>query len=176
MPNSDGSPKVKAAIRLMIWGGDDGMPMKRQDAAKAAGLADVTLRQALSNPMVLKFYNAELEVLRTGERPRSIAKIAGLRDSAASERIQLDAAKYLDGGDGRGGVTVNVGVNANIAPGYMVDVSGYTADLQDVAQMGRQQPRRDPQLAQAEPETLEGVQYQRDRQGGHSLGEGEGEA
>lgn len=160
----------------MIWGDDDGIPVVRKDAAKLAGLSDETLRKAFRNPVVVKHYRDELEVLRTSARPRALHKIEHLSQNAGSERIQLDAAKYLDGGDGRGGVTVNVGVNANIAPGYMVDVSGYTADLQDVAQMGRQQPRRDPQLAQAEPATMEGVQYQRDRQGGNSLGEGEGEA
>lgn len=107
----------------MIWGGDDGLPLKRQDAAKAVGLADVTLRQALANPMVLQYYNRELDVLRTGERPRSIQRIAELRDKAESERVSLEAAKYLDGGDKRdagAGVIVNVGVT----PGYMVDVGG----------------------------------------------------
>lgn len=106
----------------MIWGGDDHIPLTRQQAATAAGIADVTLRQALGYPMVLKFYNEQIEVLRTGERPKSIHRIAELRDKAQSERVQLEASKYLDTGDRQsGGVQVNVGVN--IAPGYQVDVS-----------------------------------------------------
>jgi hypothetical protein len=105
----------------MIWGdGDKGLPLKRADAAKAVGISDVTLRQALSNPLVVRYYRDQLEVLRTGERPRSIAKIAQLRDKAKSERTQFDAAKYLDGGDRSTGVTVNVGVN--VAPGYLVTI------------------------------------------------------
>lgn len=132
MANTNGSPKVKHAINLMIWGADDGLPMRRQDAAKAAGLADVTLRQALANPMVMKFYREQLDVLRTGERPRSIAKIAALRDTAGSERVQLEAAKYLDTGDQQRGVVVNVGVGVNVQPGYAVTIPS------DMADAGRQ--------------------------------------
>lgn len=131
-PRSDGSPKVKRAIALMIWGDDSGLPLKRQDAAKAAGLADVTLRQALANPMVMKHYREQLDVLRTGERPRSIAKIAALRDNAGSERVQLEAAKYLDTGDQARGVTVNVGVGVQVQPGYQVSIPS------DMADAGRQ--------------------------------------
>lgn len=121
------SPKVKHAIDLMIWGGQDGLPLRRSDAAKAAGIADVTLRTALAQPLVLKHYNSQLDVLRTGERPRSIAKIAELRDTAKSERTQLDAAKYLDGGDKGSGITVNVGIQ-NLQPGYAIAVPQDYAD------------------------------------------------
>ena len=132
--NSDGSPNVKAAIKLMIWGGDDGLPLTRQEAAKKVGIADVTLRNALANPLVLKHYNREIEVLRTGERPKSIHRIAELRDKAESERVSLEAAKYLDSGDKQGGITVNVGVGVAVqsAPGYLVDTSRY-----DPAQVAR---------------------------------------
>jgi hypothetical protein len=76
---------------------------------------------------VLKHYNREIEVLRTGERPKSIHRIAELRDKAESERVSLEAAKYLDSGDRQAGITVNVGVGVSVqsAPGYLVDTSGY---------------------------------------------------
>lgn len=127
-PRSNGSPKVKHAIALMIWGADDGQPLKRQDAAKAAGIADVTLRTALANPLVMRHYREQLEVLRNGERPRSIAKVAALRDGAKSERVQFEAARYLDTGDQQRGVTVNVGVGLNVTPGYQIAMPSELAD------------------------------------------------
>jgi len=109
----------------MIWGGEDGLPLKRRDAAAAVGIADVTLRVAFGNPTVMRFYNEQLEVLRTGARPRGLQRIVDLVDNARTERVQFEAAKYLDGGgeQQRGGVTVNVGVN--LQPGYMVDATPF---------------------------------------------------
>lgn len=127
-PLSNGSPKVKAAINLMIWGGDDGIPMKRPEAAKAVGLSDITLRQALGNPLVFKFYNEQLEVLRSSKRPRALHTIADLSENAAGEAVKLRAAIYLDGGDKPGGVNVNVQVNS-IVPGYQVTIpQAYASD------------------------------------------------
>jgi len=118
------SPKVRAAIELMIFGSTDALPMTRQVAAKAVGLADTTLRLAFRNPLVVKHYNDQLEVLRNGARPRGLLRIIDLVDNARTERVQFEAAKYLDGGDQRaGGVTVNVGVN--LQPGYMVDATPF---------------------------------------------------
>lgn len=111
----------------MIWGGDDRLPLRRQDAAKASGIADVTLRNSLAHPLTMKFYNEQMDVLRSGARPRGLHRIIDLVDNARTERVQFEAAKYLDGGDkAHGGVTVNVGVN--IAPGYMVDATGFDAE------------------------------------------------
>lgn len=121
------SPKVKAAIELMIFGALDTPPLPRPQAAKAVGLADVSLRTAFRNPLVIHHYNQQLDVLRTSERPRALHTIAELRDKAKSERVQLEAAKYLDGGHERqGGVTVNVGVN--IEPGYQIAIAPEHAD------------------------------------------------
>lgn len=136
MPKTDGSPKVKRAIHLMIWGGDDGLPLKRQDAAKAAGLADVTLRNALANPLVLKHYNQQLQVLRDGERVRNLHAAVEIRDdsalkgTAAGGKTRLEAARFIEGRDGPASVQVNVGVN--VQPGYQI------AMPPDLADTGRQ--------------------------------------
>lgn len=111
----------------MVWGGKDGIPLTRKEAAQAAGIADVTLRNALANPLVMKYYNEQLEVLRSGARPRAFHQIVELSEGAKAEGTRLKAAIYAHGGHDRGDVNVNIQV-ANIVPGYMVDVSSYGAD------------------------------------------------
>jgi hypothetical protein len=111
--------------------------LSRKDAAARVGIADYSLYMALRNPVVMKYWNEWRDVLRTSEGPRSIHKIAHLRDNAESERVQLDAAKHLDGGDKGAGVTVNVGVN--IAPGYMVDVMEHQAGARQILNQAKSQ-------------------------------------
>jgi len=117
------SPKAKLAIELMVYEG-----MKRDEAALAAGLAAISLRQALLKPHNLAYLNECMEVLRTSGRPRALRKMIELVDDAKTERIQFEAAKYLDGMDrpshAVGATQVNVQVNntVNVTPGYAIDL------------------------------------------------------
>jgi hypothetical protein len=108
--------KVKAAIDSMIW-----EAMKRAEAATAAGIADVTLRQALLKPMVMRYYNEQLEVRRTSERPRNLSRLAEIRDQDVNLAAAVRAVQVLEqtAEGNRGGVTVNVA----IAAGYVIDLS-----------------------------------------------------
>lgn len=114
------SPTTKLAIECMVFEG-----MKRSEAAEAAGMADISLRQALLKPHNLAFMNECMEVLRTSARPRALHRMVDLLD-AKTERIQFESAKYLDGMDrpshAVGATQINVQVNAttNVTPGYMV--------------------------------------------------------
>ena len=111
------SPRVKAAVEKMVFEG-----LKRPAAAEAVGLADATLRAALGAPLVLRYLTEQMEVLRTSVRPRALQRIAELSDGAASEKVALDASKYLDSnGASSSGVTVNVGIG--ITPGYVIDLT-----------------------------------------------------
>jgi len=116
------SHKVKAAIDRMVFDA-----VARPEAAEIVGLADTTLRLAFRNPVVVKHYREQMVVLRESERPRSVNKIVALRDKAESERVQLDAAKYLDGQDRAGPANVGVQV-VNIVPGYQIGISSDMAD------------------------------------------------
>ena len=130
------SPRVKAAIELMVFGSADGPPLKRVDAAKAVQLSDTTLRIAFANPVVVQHYNAQLEVLRTSARPRAFHQIERLAESAKSEKVKFDAAKHIDTG-GRSdsaGIVVNVGVN--VQPGYLISTADYPQG--EVQQIQRQ--------------------------------------
>lgn len=115
------SKRVKEAINLMIFSG-----WSRKQAAETVGLADNSVYAALRNPEVLAYWNQQLEVLRTGERPRNIHTAIEIRDSdslretASGQKVRLEAAKMLEGDDGHRGTTVNVGIA--VTPGYVIDL------------------------------------------------------
>lgn len=112
--------KTKAAIDAMVFEGK-----LRKEAAEHAEMSDETLRQMLLKPHVLAYLNEQQEVLRTSFRPRALRKMGDLLD-AKTERIQFEAAKYLDGMDrpshAVGATQINVQVNTTttVTPGYMV--------------------------------------------------------
>ncbi|MDI7862544.1 hypothetical protein MRS76_11285 [Rhizobiaceae bacterium n13] len=132
------SPKTRAAIELMVFEGN-----KRSEAAATVGMHDESLRRALTKPNTLAYLNECMEVLRTGARPRALHKIIALSEKASSERVSLDAAKYLDGMDRGahqvGATQVNVQVNnsVNVLPGYVIDLTGDSgASAQQIEHLG----------------------------------------
>ncbi|NTG61830.1 hypothetical protein G6L45_16240 [Agrobacterium rhizogenes] len=117
------TPRQRAAIDLMVFEG-----LKRADAAKRAGITDNALRIGLSKPHVLAYLNQQQEMLRTSMRPRALNRIGELMDKADSDRVRLDAAKYIDGMDRGahqvGATQVNVQVNSSVTvtPGYVIRI------------------------------------------------------
>ena len=81
--------RVRQAVELMVW---DGKPYN--EAATEAGLTVRAMRLALARPHVMAFYKAELQVLRTSEEPRSIHRLAQIRE-AANNMPAVVAAKHL---------------------------------------------------------------------------------
>jgi hypothetical protein len=67
-------------------------------------------------------------MLRTSMRPRALNRIGELMDKADSDRVRLDAAKYIDGMDRGahqvGATQVNVQVNSSVTvtPGYVIRI------------------------------------------------------
>ncbi len=116
--------RQRRAIEAMVYDG-----AKRADAAKLAGLSDHALRQALTKPHTLAFLNECQEMLRTSLRPRALNRIGDLIDKADSDRVRLDAAKYIDGMDrgthqvGATQVNVQTNVNVTTTPGYVIDLT-----------------------------------------------------
>jgi hypothetical protein len=115
-------PRVRAFLVDLV----EGTPFK--EAAEKARITLWRARKTFADPVVRRAYLREIEVLREGERARNIHLALGLRDrgftpgcSAAESKVALEAARYLDGNEGKPGVTVNVGVR--IGPGLIVDLS-----------------------------------------------------
>lgn len=122
------SRKVKRAIDAMIWQG-----MSRKEAASHAELADESMRQALLKPQVIQYYNEQLDVLRTGGRATALNRIVSLARKSDSEKVGLDAAKYLDSNGNSDRPQVNVGVQVNVRPGYVIRVGTDTEHVQQIA-------------------------------------------
>lgn len=111
------SAKVRVAVDAMI---EDGL--KRNKAAETAGLTDNALYAALRKPDVLAYRNERLRVLRESEASRSIARVATLADTAASEHVKLGANELLMGIEGISKVTKteNMHVHQHVIPGLTV--------------------------------------------------------
>ena len=82
--------KLKVAIDEMVWSG-----LRRNDAAKLAGMAVHGLREAFRKPHVKAYYRAQLEVLRESERARNIHRLAEIRD-AGHNMPAVQAIKALE--------------------------------------------------------------------------------
>lgn len=115
--------KVKRWLDLLI----DGKPFKQ--AAEEAGLRVDRARRLLTHPMVRREYEARVDVLRTSERARNIHVAVEIRDdktlsSPAGRKVQLDAAKYLDGADGDSTRASGGSTTVNVVVGYVMDLTG----------------------------------------------------
>ena len=112
------SPKVAEAVRIMAETG-----ATRAEAAAAVGMKDDSLYRAFRSATVRRHFHQLIDQVREASRPKAVQQLAELSTSAQSEKVRLDASKYLDGAheQPRQGVTVNVGIQ--VQPGYIVDVS-----------------------------------------------------
>ena len=97
----------------MVWQGD-----KRADAATAAGLTDHGLRSALRKSHVKAAYLAELDLLRTSERARSVHALVDVRDASDNAMARVAAAKELE----RSAVEQPPFAGAPIRPGLVIVV------------------------------------------------------
>lgn len=119
--------RLRAAILEMVWKG-----ARRTEAAEAAGMTDHSLRAALKKPHVLAFMRGELGALRESERPRTLNRLAALRDQDENKNAAVSAAKALEqlsdiaderptGASSSPGLTIRI-VSAP-APAPLVDVT-----------------------------------------------------
>lgn len=127
------TPRVRKAIEHLVFGLDDHKPAETlKEAAEAAGITDRALRAAFLKPAVLAHYRQECKALREGERARNIRVAAEIRDdgklkqSAAGQKVRLDAARQLDQDLYDQNAPINVGVQVNVeTPGYVIDLSEF---------------------------------------------------
>jgi hypothetical protein len=115
--------RVKNVLDIMVSEGVD-----RKTAVARIGISDRKMREALSNPVVLAYYNDGLTALRTAEKARNIHVAAAIRDrgaepdaSAAMGRTAVEAIKFLHGETG-GSQNINIGIGVKVTPGYVMDL------------------------------------------------------
>jgi len=127
--------KLRKALDAMVWQG-----LKRQDAAKAAGLTEHALYCAFRRPHVKTTYLAELEVLRTSERARNIHRAIEIRD-AANNKPAMEALKWLHQVDEQAqqvGGTTMPGFVIVLHPGDAPQVTTIEHDQLDQYDSGKQ--------------------------------------
>ena len=106
------STDVKRAIDLMVHSG-----LRRDTAAQQVGLHDETMRRSLTFPHVLAYMNSQMQVLRQSAIARTVQKAEHLMDFAESERVQLEAVRYLNPPIER---TENLHVHQGSIPGLTI--------------------------------------------------------
>lgn len=111
------STKRVLLVEAMVFEG-----LSRQDAAKKVSMTDRAARYALNDRAVMVAYRQQLQILRESEKPKSVHRLAALRDQEKSLKVSLEASKFL-AADEHSGPTINLGVNVNVQPGYVVDLS-----------------------------------------------------
>lgn len=83
---------VKQAIDLMVHEGSH-----RDDAAKAVGMLPKSLYKALAKSHVKRYFNQQLEVLRTAARARNFHRLEAIREQDGNPMAAVNAIKTLEG-------------------------------------------------------------------------------
>ena len=129
-PAKDGSKRtirkpLRMALEKMVNEG-----LKRAEAAKAVGMTDHSLREALRRPHVQAYRRALMDELRTSEGHRSYLKLTELREKAASEHVQMESAKFVAGVSGISPVQKQeVTHSGQVQVGYVIDLSPPMKDV-----------------------------------------------
>ncbi len=140
------TPRIKRGVELMVF-----EAKTRKEAAQLIGISDEAMRQALLRPSCLAYMNEQIEVLRTGARPQALQKVIHLMEKSGSDRVQLDAAKYIDGMD-RTVHTVGAAtqVNVQVNNSTTVETAGYVIDLSEFSRSS--EPKHAQQIEHLEHE------------------------
>jgi hypothetical protein len=88
---------VKTAIKLMVHGGDDGVPLGLIEAAKAVQLKPPTLRRYFDRPAVIGLLRAERRQFIATLIAGNPAALARIRDTAENSMSQCKAIDLLEG-------------------------------------------------------------------------------
>jgi hypothetical protein len=131
--------RLKTAITAMVWDG-----ASRKEAAQVAGLSDHGLRQALRRAHVKRFYLAELDVLRTSGRARTLHRLEALRDQDSNKAAAVKACQVLESISDE---AVSRPLAAQMQPGLIVVINAPTSSIPKVAPVtieGEPMPDLDP--------------------------------
>jgi hypothetical protein len=121
-----------------------GQPLSLEDAAAALGLRRRNARQIFETPAFRKMLTGKIADLRASAHPRMIRNMIDIANdpgegTAADRTVRLKASLAVLGEQAKdGGVTVNVGLQNNLAshrPGYILDLSALDRARSDPARI-----------------------------------------
>jgi hypothetical protein len=119
MPNLTPRGKLKTALDLMIWGGEDGLAVDWVGAAKLVGLRTRTLRLAIQKPHVRTYLNEQRRAMLAGISAKNISRAAAIRDQDENRTAAVNAIRFLEDGGNSGGPAGPVRV-----PGVVIQIIG----------------------------------------------------
>lgn len=102
------------------------------------GLSESTVYRALASPAGRRYYEMQLQVLRSGERGRNVKTAVDIRDDAKGQagKTRIEAMKFIEGWDHRGNQqNINVNVGVSVQPGYIVDIGQHRSEAADILQL-----------------------------------------
>ena len=85
---------VRTAINSMMFD-----RCTREEACKRAGFTERALYLALAKPEVAAYWNAQLHVLRQGERARNLYRLTELREQTSNPAAAVKAIQVLEQAD-----------------------------------------------------------------------------
>jgi len=127
------TPRIRKAVEFLVFGRPDdrGTNVTVDEAAAEVGLRPRAVREALLKPAVVQYHQQMVTALRNGEKAASFRAIADIRDdaklkdTAAGQKVRLDAARTLAYEPVGNQIQVNTQVNVNgrtVTPGYVIDL------------------------------------------------------
>jgi hypothetical protein len=112
---------VRTAIEAMVFEG-----LKRSEAAARSGITDHALYTALTKQHIKAYRRGLMDEMRTGEGHRAYVKLTVLKDSAASEHVQMESSKWVAGVAGISPVQkqeVKHSGSIDLRAGYVIDLT-----------------------------------------------------
>jgi hypothetical protein len=115
----------------------------REDACKRAGFTERALYLALAKPEVATYWNAQLQVLRQGERARNLHRLAELREQTSNPAAAVRAIQALEPSDDQAG---RYGFTPGHSAGLVIQIVQRSPDPVKVAPVIEHDPSDDEAL------------------------------
>ena len=121
--------RTRALVEAMVFQG-----LNVKEDALATKMTARGAYMALRRRGVMAHYQQQLRILRESEKPKSIHRMAELRDQKKSLKVSFEAAREL-GKEPSGALVDNRSMfvsQVNITPGYVIDISKHSASVQEI--------------------------------------------
>lgn len=87
---------LKQACDLMIWGGEDGVALAWDEAARRVGLRVRNMRLALEKPHVRQYLNQQRQVFCSQASAANISRAVKIRDDNSNKMASVAAMKFIE--------------------------------------------------------------------------------
>jgi hypothetical protein len=87
--------KLKTALDLMVWGGEDGAPLDYSEAARTANLTARSMRRALERPHVRMYLRGQRDVFRASISARVIFRLDELARQNDNRAAAVSASRTI---------------------------------------------------------------------------------